>query len=220
LQHVYTEWTLSLDADYKCPIELAAEIEALPAADANGYEASFQYCVYGKPLRGTLYPPRTVLYRTKLAQYARDGHAHRVHVTGDIGRLRTVIQHDDHKPLTRWLASQVKYAALEAEKICSKPPRELEWKDRVRSCYVAAPLLTFIYCLFVKRLIFDGRAGLHYTFQRVYAECLLSLELLDRRLRPRAEKHIQPQASSQPASQQSTDQDSETKQYELLHPRN
>ena len=47
----------------------------------------------------------------------------------------------------------------------------------------AAPLLTGIYCFFGKRLALDGVAGLYYTYQRVFAEVLLSLELLDRRLR-------------------------------------
>ena len=39
------------------------------------------------------------------------------------------------------------------------------------------PVLTPIYCLFVKGLILDGRAGWKYTAQRSYAELLLSRAL-------------------------------------------
>ena len=31
--------------------------------DFSGYSARFKYCVFGQPLRGTLLPPRQVLYR-------------------------------------------------------------------------------------------------------------------------------------------------------------
>jgi hypothetical protein len=48
---------------------------------------------------------------------------------------------------------------------------------------ILAPVLTLVYCLIWKRLILDGRPGLFYTLQRAYAELLLSLELLDRKLR-------------------------------------
>jgi hypothetical protein len=36
-----------------------------------------------------------------------------------------------------------------------------------------------LYCLFVQRAILDGRAGLYYTFQRTFAELLLSLYLIE-----------------------------------------
>ena len=49
-----------------------------------------------------------------------------------------------------------------------------------------APTLTLAYCLFWKRLILDGWPGVYYSLQRTYAELLLSLELLDRRLRGKA----------------------------------
>jgi hypothetical protein len=36
------------------------------------------YRVYGHPLRGTLYPPRVVLFRKDFATYKNDGHTQRV----------------------------------------------------------------------------------------------------------------------------------------------
>ena len=182
LQQIQTLWTLSLDADYLCPFDMPLEL-----ADINqecvAFRADFRYCIYGTPLRATLYPPRIVLYQTGLAKYVRDGHAHRVMISGACADLKSILDHDDHKPLSRWLKSQTAYAGLEAEKLLSADSAKLGWKDRIRSWIVLAPVLTVVYCLFCRMLILDGFAGLYYTLQRAYAELLLSLELLDRKLR-------------------------------------
>jgi len=182
LSKIETPWVLSLDADYVCSESMADELMHLDA-QADGYRAMFQYGIYGHALRGALYPPRTVLYRRAKAHYVRDGHAHRVVVDGAVVKLRSTILHDDRKPLSRWLISQSKYAVLEASKLLETSAAELGWKDRLRLKIVFAPILTIGYCLIWKLLILDGRAGLFYTVQRVYAELLLSLELLDRKLR-------------------------------------
>jgi hypothetical protein len=178
LEQIDTEWVLSLDADYICTSELVAEIAALPPSPAqNGFRAAFKYCINGTPLRGSLYPPRTVLYRRDRAHYVSDGHAHRVVVGGETGSLASVILHDDRKPLDSWLRAQQRYAAKEAEKLLSTPPAELGVNDRIRRHGWIAPLAMPLYCLLWKRLILDGRPGFEYTFQRTYAEMLLSLHL-------------------------------------------
>ena len=183
LDQVKTDWVLCLDADYVCPASLPQEIASLPD-DVDGYYASFQYLVNGKPLRGTLYPPRVCLFRKDKLRYVADGHTQLLDVRGaKLGTLKSVIDHDDRKPLSRWLTSQSKYAVLEAEKLLSTDTTQLGWKDRLRLKIVLAPVLTVVYCLFWKRLILDGWPGLFYTLQRAYAELLLSLELLDRKLR-------------------------------------
>ncbi|KLU02925.1 glycosyltransferase [Rhodopirellula islandica] len=92
-----------------------------------------------------------------------------------------VIDHDDHKPLSHWFNAQIKYAFLEADKI--KSNCNLSWKDRLRSKILFAPFLNLFYCLFAKRLILDGWAGIFYSTQRFFAELILSLVLLDRKLR-------------------------------------
>src|SRR5262249_19848476 len=64
LTRVQTEWVLSLDADYELSDELVKEIAELTAdAGISGYQVGFTYRIYGTPLRGSLYPARTVLYR-------------------------------------------------------------------------------------------------------------------------------------------------------------
>src|SRR5262245_11002696 len=70
LSQIGTEWVLSMDADYELSDALIAELIRLkPAAEQMGYSASFVYRIHGRPLRGTLYPPRTVLYRVRAGRY-------------------------------------------------------------------------------------------------------------------------------------------------------
>jgi hypothetical protein len=98
---------LSLDADYELGNDLVSELQPLvPPASIAGYRAGFVYRVFGRPLRGTLYPPRTVLYRREGARYRNEGHGHRVVLDGAVRDLRGAISHDDRKPLARWFASQ------------------------------------------------------------------------------------------------------------------
>jgi glycosyltransferase involved in cell wall biosynthesis len=64
LEQIQTDWVLSLDADYILSKELIVELRSMPLSlSKNGYFARFKYCVFGQPLRGTLLPPRKVLYR-------------------------------------------------------------------------------------------------------------------------------------------------------------
>ena len=67
-------------------------------------------------------------------------------------------------------------------RLIAASPDTLEWADRVRRVGLLAPVLVAAYCLFVKGCALDGRAGLYYTFQRVVAECLLAMRLLEIRM--------------------------------------
>jgi glycosyltransferase involved in cell wall biosynthesis len=183
LAQIASEWVLSLDADYELSEALAAEIQALtPAPETQGYRARFVYRIWGKPLRGTLYPPRVVLYRKTAGRYVNEGHGHRLAIEGRVDPLRGVIFHDDRKPLSRWLDSQRRYAAREAEHLLSSPPEALGTNDRVRLSGWLAPLLVLPYVLFAKGCLFDGAPGWFYALQRLLAEVVIALELLDRRI--------------------------------------
>ena len=174
-----TEWVLALDADYIVSEDLLREIQSLaPEADAAGYRASFKYCIEGRPLRATVYTPVTVLFRRERAVYAQNGHTQRVTVDGKTADLSAVIFHDDRKPLSRWVASQDRYMWLEAEKLLNTDWSNLGWAGRIRKLRVVAPFAMLFYCLFLRGLVLDGRAGLFYSFQRAFAELLLSLRLL------------------------------------------
>src|SRR5687767_14740228 len=87
LARIETRWVLSLDADYQLSEALVAEISTLQEDDVAGYSAAFIYRMYGRPLRGSLYPPRVVLYRKAGAAYRNEGHAHRVGIAGRAATL-------------------------------------------------------------------------------------------------------------------------------------
>lgn len=180
LGKISSEWVLSLDSDYVLTDELIDEINALKAeTDINSYSVRFKYCVFGKPLRGTLLPPREVLYKREKAIYQDDGHAHQVVVEGNSIILYSYIHHDDRKPLSRWLWAQDGYMVIEAKKLLETPESELSLGDRIRKQKILAPLIIFIYCLILKGGILDGWHGWYYAFQRVLAEILLVIRLIE-----------------------------------------
>lgn len=182
LAQIESEWVLSLDADYVLTNDLIDEIQALPAkSDLNGYSVPFKYCVFGKPLRGTLLPPRKVLYRREYAVYRDDGHAHRVQVTGSSGMLSSCIHHDDRKSLNHWLWAQDRYMILESKKLLTTPFPQLSWSDRIRKHSLLAPFLILVYCLILKGSILDGWIGWYYACQRMLAELLLTIRLMELR---------------------------------------
>ena len=177
---IETEWVLSLDADHVLTDRLVHELHALaPPPAVAGYESAFDYWVCGRPLRGSLYPPRVVLFRRSQGRFVTDAHTHRVELSGQTGRLEGRIRHDDRKPLSRWLMAQDGFALAEVQKLCSADASSLGWPDRVRKLRLVAPFAAPLYCLLVKGVILDGWAGWHYAFQRGIAEAILSLRLME-----------------------------------------
>jgi glycosyltransferase involved in cell wall biosynthesis len=182
LKHIDTEWVLSMDADYVLSDGLVSEISVLrPPRATGGYWARFVYQIFGRSLRATVYPKRAVLYRKSHANYVDEGHTQRVQISGELQTLVNPIFHDDRKPISRWFISQTRYAALEASYLLGREQSNLV--DRLRLLVVPSPLLMFFYVLFVKRCLLDGWPGWYYALQRACAETMLSIEILDRRLR-------------------------------------
>ena len=177
---ISSEWVLALDADYIVTPQFIEELKRLcPKAEVSGYSASFIYCIDGHPLRGSAYPPVTVLYRRAKAHYRQDGHTQRVAVEGKVEHLLSPILHDDRKPLAHWLQSQARYMHIEAIKLADADSASLGMADRLRKMRFVAPFVMLFYCLIVKRAILDGKAGLFYAFQRTVAELILSLYLVE-----------------------------------------
>ena len=65
-------------------------------------------------------------------RFVQDGHTEKLHIDGPIVRLNNRLLHDDRKSLERWLQSQSRYQAQEAEKLTTRPWSELSWPDRLR----------------------------------------------------------------------------------------
>ncbi|MFW6296476.1 MAG: glycosyltransferase family 2 protein, partial [Halothece sp.] len=180
LQKVTSEWVLSLDADYVLSDELIAEIKTLPKDSlTDGYFVKFKYCILGKPLRGTLLPPRQSLFRREKSTYVDDGHTQLLQVKGSSAILKNCIYHDDRKPLSRWLWAQDRYMIIEAKKLIETPVEELSLGDRIRKQKIIAPFIILFYCLILKGGVLDGWHGWYYAFQRTLAELLLSIRLIE-----------------------------------------
>jgi glycosyltransferase involved in cell wall biosynthesis len=176
---ITAEWVLALDADYLLTAALVHEIATLdPSPSLGGYWARFGYCIDGKLLSGSLYPPVMILYRHEGTAYVQDGHTQRVVVQGMAQTLGGRVLHDDRKPLSSWLAAQDRYARLECELLLSTPWSKLGWRDRLRRMLLITPWLVPLYCLTIGRGFMDGRHGLYYALQRGIAEAILSARLL------------------------------------------
>ncbi|MDX6766259.1 MAG: glycosyltransferase family 2 protein [Candidatus Methylacidiphilales bacterium] len=174
LSLVRTPWVLALDADYRLGPEFPGEMERLdPDAGIDGYRVPLLFCQGGHPLRASLLPPRICLFRTGRARYRQDGHTQDLQLDGPCGTMTAPILHDDRKPFSRWWSNQLKYAALEADKLRESPWHELSPQDRLRKATPLAPLAVAAYCLLIKGLWLDFPAGWLYTGQRFLAECLL-----------------------------------------------
>ena len=70
--------------------------------------------------------------------------------------------------------------AEEAEHLLASRPHELSLVDRIRLMAWPAPILVFLYVLFVKGCILDGWPGWFYALQRTLAEIMIALEIIDR----------------------------------------
>jgi len=185
IDQVQSDWVLSLDADYVLSPALLEELQHWqPEPQIVGYYLPFKYCVFGTPLRGTILPPRQALFSRAHARYVDDGHTQILAVEGgQSGHFKHPIHHDDRKSLSRWLWAQDRYAQLELAKFVASDQRFSRFNDWVRKQIILAPFVVFFYCLIIKGGILDGWRGWYYAFQRMLAELLLSLYLLEEKLK-------------------------------------
>jgi glycosyltransferase involved in cell wall biosynthesis len=181
---ITTDWILRLDADYQLTEAFVAELASLdPNAPVNGYRVGFDYAIFSRKLISSLYPTNTILLRKGQFSVSDKGHTEKWHVNGPIAAVRAKVVHDDWKRVSQWLASQTRYME-----------RELDWLHQGRRGVVRwlrlrpplMPILVFLYCLFGRGLILNGRAGIFYALQRMVAEAILSLMVLEGNLRDRA----------------------------------
>jgi len=184
------DWVLSLDADYLVSENLLNEIAQLDLTK-DGYAAPFRYCIYGHPLRSAVLPPRIVFYNRHKSTYIQDGHTQRLTVDGDVGKLSNYVLHDDRKSLNRWLWSQQIYSAQESIKL-NESGVSLSFVDHLRKKTFLTPFIIFFYCLFWKGGIWEGRKGMFYAIQRLYAETILVMRIMDHKISQANTDHKQP----------------------------
>jgi len=181
---IETDWILRLDADYQLSDALVSEMAGLdPNGPVNAYRVRFDYAIFSRKLISSLYPANTILLRKGTFRVWDKGHTEMWSVTGPVATLSNRITHDDRKPLAAWLVGQSRYMQLELKRLRVSDVGVSRW---LRQRPPLMPIIVFIYCLLWKGLIFSGRAGLFYALQRMVAESVLSLLLLEEKLRSSA----------------------------------
>jgi glycosyltransferase involved in cell wall biosynthesis len=177
---IRTAWVLRLDADYQLSEALIAEMSRLAPPDSlAAYESAFNYAVFGRRLIASLYPPKPVLLRMGRFSISDEGHTEGWVVDWPVAQLHARLTHDDWKSMRDWAIAQARYMTREREKLASK---RVGLRDWLRMHPPLMPVAVFFYCLFVKGLLFNGKAGLLYTLQRTIAEGILSLYILEKQL--------------------------------------
>jgi glycosyltransferase involved in cell wall biosynthesis len=79
------DWVLRLDADYVLTGELQNEIAQLdPSAPVSAYSIAFDYAIYGRRLRASLYPAKPVLFRKGCASCLDRGHTEVWNIDGPV----------------------------------------------------------------------------------------------------------------------------------------
>lgn len=73
-------------------------------------------------------------------------------------------------------------------KLLTAPPGSLRAQGRLRLGILPAPFVVLFYTLVLKRALFDGWPGWLYAFQRLTAELILSLHLLEEKMKPKLPK--------------------------------
>jgi glycosyltransferase involved in cell wall biosynthesis len=180
---ISTDWILRLDADYQVSEPLVSELAKLdPNAPVSAYRIRFDYAIFSHELFSSLYPAKPILLRKdKFCVWDR-GHAEVWDVKGNIAALSAPVVHDDWKPTGQWVIGQTRYMQRELERL-RDGTGVVDWL-RLRPPLM--PIVAFIYCLVGKGLIVQGRAGIFYALQRMLAEAVLSLMVLEAKLRERA----------------------------------
>jgi glycosyltransferase involved in cell wall biosynthesis len=181
---IATDWILRLDADYQMSDALVSELAQLdPNAPVSAYRIRFDYAIFSQNLFSSLYPANTILLRKDKFRVWDRGHTEAWDVEGPIAMLSGRVLHDDWKSTEQWVIGQTRYMQRELERLRVKDGAGLVHWLRLRPPLM--PIIAFLYCLFGKGLIVSGRAGIFYALQRMVAEAVLSLMVLETRLRNR-----------------------------------
>jgi glycosyltransferase involved in cell wall biosynthesis len=184
---ISTKWILRLDADYEVTEELKVELSQLDAdSPVDAYRISFDYAIFGRKLVSSLYPPKTILLRRGKFSIEDKGHTEGWTVRGAVKSLKASIIHDDRKPTEQWISSQGRYMRRELAYLRAAGSGLKSW---LRLSPPLMPMAIFLYCLFIKGLILNGRAGILYALQRLVAESALALMILEETLSAPGEKH-------------------------------
>ncbi len=178
-----SEWVLKLDADERVTAEFIREVDQVTRTanrQVHGLYFRRHFYLMEQRLRWSGRLPFDLrLWRRGMATMEpRSVNEHLV-VAGDVGFLRTAVQHSDQRPISDWIDKHNRYSSLEAQNSISKaapehmrprlfgsPPERRMWFKRAYQATPAGPGAYFIFLYLVRLGILDGRIGLTYCMLR------------------------------------------------------
>ena len=188
------EWIFILDADERCTPQLAREMQAAAsgaAADVNGFRLRRRDFLNGTWLKHAQISPYYIrLVRRGKARYAREINEV-LEVEGGVAELKSPFDHFPFsKGMAHWIRKHDVYSTMEARVIADRASRkDASWKTalmekdfhkrRVAQKAIfyrmpARPAIKWLYMMFVRGAILDGRAGIQYAnLQAIYEYWIL-----------------------------------------------
>ena len=197
-------WVLVLDADERPSAALSVEMPraiAAAAPEIAGFRMRRRDFLWGTWLKHAQLTPFYIrLLRPDRVHYTRDINEV-VEVNGDIGELAGPLDHlAFSKGLANWVAKHNAYSTKEAELLaCGDATQQASLRQaffarnfherRVAQKAIfyelpARPLIKWLYMMFVRGAVLDGRAGVMYATLHSFYEYLIEVkrrELLRRR---------------------------------------
>lgn len=172
LGRVY-QYVLVLDADMVVSGALQKEILGLinEAQAPSVIKSDVLMCVDGLPLEhGSLCPPKPIVFATGSAYFVSSGHGERLHPAHVATRTREKLRHDDRKPYSVYLQSQLRYSQALVKR---KSSGNLTFRDRLRTktpfLIFLVPFVSYVF----KRGFMSGKAGGLYAIDRLIAEAIM-----------------------------------------------
>lgn len=177
------EWIFILDADERCTPELAGEMQVAAGAaagDVNGFRLRRRDFLNGKWLKHAQISPYYIrLVRQGKARYTREINEV-LEVDGRVAELKAPLDHFPFsKGMAHWIRKHDVYSTMEARVIADGASRKnASWKTaltgkdfharRVAQKAIfyrmpARPAIKWLYMMFVRGAILDGRAGIQYA---------------------------------------------------------
>ena len=183
------DWIFILDADERPTPELAKEMQQVvstPADGVSGFRMRRRDFFDGTWLKHAQISPYYIrLVRRGKARYMREINEV-LEVDGGIGDLKSPLDHFPFsKGIAHWVSKHNTYSTMEAQVVADGlSRRDASWKTALfakdfharrvaqKSIFYrlpARPLIKWIYMMFVRRAILDGRAGIAYAnLQSIY----------------------------------------------------
>ena len=184
--NIETKWVLRLDADERVTKEAAEEIEKVikenDDTDVNGIDIYYNVVFLGKVLKH--YPfHKVVLYKYGKAHMEnRNMDEHIVVNEGKVSVLKNKFIHNDYKGLSAWVEKHNAYSSREILNITGENEdvdlSSLSFSTRLRrfvknNVYYKLPMgvrsyFYYLFRLFVKGGILDGKEGRIFAFLQAY----------------------------------------------------